>query len=176
MQTKQKDKALETITQITYNKQIPLAARNLLLAQGYDLLQDQEKAKASYSEMAKSVEDTAAAQTNLANQLLKHDPEAAEKALRRALQLDPLYSPALRLLARLLVDRGGEKEWQEAISLMDDCRWTIATSLLINRCACHIRPKGRARNLEKAQQIAEKLVSDSKGTEARGFTASSHNL
>ena len=168
VQTKQKDKALETIKQITYNKQIPAAARNLLLAQGYDLLQDQEKAKASYSEMAKSVEDTAAAQTNLANQLLKHDPEAAEKALRRALQLDPRYSPARRLLARLLVDRGGEKEWQEAITLMDGLSVDERNEPLNQSLrAAILAQRGGRDNLEKAQQIAEKLVSDSKGTEAR---------
>ena len=168
VQTDQKDKALETITQITDNKQIPNADRNLLLAQGYDLLQDHDKAKASYGELAKSAEDTAADQTKLANQLVRQDPEAAEKALRRALQLEPLYSPARRLLAQILVDRGGEKEWQEAIALMDGVSVNERNDPLNQSLqATLLARRGGRDNLEKARQIVEKLIKDSKDGSAR---------
>jgi Flp pilus assembly protein TadD len=100
------------------------------------------------------------------------DPQAAEKALRRALQLDPNYNAARLILAKLLLDKfksspGGEAEWNEALSLVsgsltdpreERLRQTLQALLYATR--------GGKKNLEQARAIVEKLVSDPKQASA----------
>jgi tetratricopeptide (TPR) repeat protein len=164
VESDQKEQVLKTIAQIADNKQMPPTDRNLLLAQGYDLLKDREKADAAYSELARSAEDTAAAQTNLARQLAARDPELAEKALRRALQLTPRYEPARRLLAIILMEKGGETQWQEAVALMDGASVDKGGDPLNQALhAVLFAQRGGRENFEKAETIAVALVDNSKG-------------
>jgi tetratricopeptide (TPR) repeat protein len=161
--TDQKAKALNTIAQFADNKQMTSADRNFLLAQGYELLKDREKADASYGELTRSTEDTAVAQTNLARQLAARDPELAEKALRRALELAPQYEPARRLLAIVLVQRGGEKQWREAVALVEGASVDKGSDPLGQ--ALHgmlFAQRGGRENLEKAEKIVQTLVNNSK--------------
>ena len=72
-------------------RELPQADRTLLLAQGYELVRDDAQAKENWKTRKRQTKDTPAEQTTLAKQLLDRDPQAAEKALRRALQLDANY-------------------------------------------------------------------------------------
>lgn len=158
----QPDRIRELLAEVDKNEKIPAGGRKLLLAYGYELIGDPAAAKASCRELLALAADTAAVRTRVAAQVARFDPEQAEAALRRALQLEPRYGPARHLLAGILADRGGQKEWEEAIALLQDTpRGEQDAGLRELLRAALLARRGGPENLRQARQIAQELLATS---------------
>jgi tetratricopeptide (TPR) repeat protein len=153
--------AKEYLRGLSENVAIPQADRTRVLAQGHELIGDAVKAKETWKTLAGEVKDTAVEQTALGEQLMNRDPEGAEKALRRALQIDKNYGAARVMLAGLLANRGGEAEWKEALSLLSDSLADARQERLRQTVLALVyASRGGKANLEKARNIVERLLSD----------------
>jgi tetratricopeptide (TPR) repeat protein len=167
VRTKQPDRARETLKAVVKNEKLDEAQRALILAQGYESLGDQEQAQANFRQAAKLAADDATAQLRLVDYLLRtgagKDRSEPEQMLRGVLQRWPDSGSARRMLAELLMERGGEREWQEAIGLVQQTG-ADHTALDVDRRmqAMLLAQRGGKENLEKAQQIFEELVVDPK--------------
>jgi tetratricopeptide (TPR) repeat protein len=170
--TEQPERARETLQAVVKNEKLDEGKRALILAQGYETLGDQEQAQANYRLAAKLAADDAAAQLRLADYLLRtgaaDSRSEPEQVLRGVLQRWPDSGPARRMLAELLMERGGEKEWQEAIRLVEQTN-AEHTALDVDRRmqAMLLARRGGKENLDKAREIFEGLVADPK--KAIGF-------
>jgi tetratricopeptide (TPR) repeat protein len=153
------DRAREVLGQLEKNVKASGAERAFLVAQAHELLGDTKKAEASYHEIERLAPDDAAMQERLAARLLTANPAEAEKALRRALAINPRSATARRTLAALLAERGGETEWQEAQQLLGASAATGDESVLDRRIeAMLLTRRGGPENVTKARQIVEKLA------------------
>ena len=112
--------AKEYLEKLDKNTEIAAADRTRLLAQYYELIQDGAKAQETWKTLESQTQDTPAEQTTLAQQLAKSDLQAAEKALRRALQLDAKYYAARFMLADLLANRGGKENLAQAREIAEN--------------------------------------------------------
>ena len=91
----------------------------LLFAQMHELLGDVEDADAYYRKVVAEAPNLASSQIAAARFFFRRNPDQAEKCLRRAIALEPNGDVARRLLATLLVDRGGnDKEIDQAWKLL----------------------------------------------------------
>lgn len=165
VRTKQPDRARETLRKVAANQKLSEDQRESILARGYELLGDREQANLHYRQAAKLSADDPAAQLRLAQYLLRtsNDRSEVEQMLRGVLQRWPDSSPARRMLAELLMERGGEKEWQEAVRLAEQAGAGRTTSDVDRRMqASLLAQRGGRENIEKAKQILEELVADPK--------------
>ncbi|MCC6127015.1 MAG: tetratricopeptide repeat protein [Pirellulales bacterium] len=154
--------AKEHLEKIKANAKIPEVERQRLLAEGCELLQDAAGAGAAWQAVIGLTGDAPEEQTALAERLLMadRDPASAEKALRGVLKKAPETARARQLLAKILVARGGEREWNEALSLVSgkhadpqEERQSQALKAVI------YANRGGKKNLEQARAIYEKLAS-----------------
>lgn len=156
---KQLDRARATIEQFAQQIDVPPAKRELLLATGYDAIGDLKLALAHVRMAEKLDPESAVVQERLAASLLRSDGAAAEKALRRALKLNPQSVTARRMLASLLADRGGEDRWREALKILDASGEGGQPTPVDQRMqALLLARRGGTENLAKARHILEALV------------------
>ncbi|MBN1588463.1 MAG: tetratricopeptide repeat protein [Pirellulales bacterium] len=165
VQSKQTDRARETLQTLVKNTELSDVQRATVLAQGYNLLGDRDKAEANYREAARLAPDDAETQMRLASFLLQSDTAAAEQALRRALEISPESGDARRTLAAVLAARGSESEWQEVERLLDrpdsdqnasSVDQRLQVTLLLRR--------GGKDNLRKARILLEKILANPEQT------------
>lgn len=155
--------ARDTLQRLAKNFKASDAERALLLAQGYEVIGEPQKAEAAYREAGRLGSDNPAVQQRVAERLLPRDPAEAEKALRRALELDPKSATARRSLAALLAERGGDSEWQEAQQLLEPSAAGADGSHLDRRLqALLLARRGGKENLAKAREMVNKLIADPK--------------
>ena len=163
IRTTQPVRARETLLQIVKNEKLSEAQRASILARGYELLGDQEQAKANYRKAAQLDANDAATQLGLARYLLRTsagaDRAEPEQLLRRVLARWPDSSPARWMLAELLVERGGEQQWQEARRLAEGAGNDRTVPEVSRRVqAMLLARRGGKENLAQARQILEELV------------------
>lgn len=173
LRNEQPDRAKETLQELAQKVDLSEAQRAFVLAQGYEQLAqrkegdekkaDLKEAEAKYREAQRLAPDNVGVQSRLAAFLLglRTDPVAAEKAVRRLLQLAPQSGPARRALATILAARGGEKEWQEAQQLLERSGAAADVSNLDQRLqAMLLARRGGKDNLQKARRLLEQLITD----------------
>jgi tetratricopeptide (TPR) repeat protein len=144
-----------------------------LLARGYRLLGDKERALAKYREAARLEPQNAAMKLQLAEYLGRvgtaADGAEAEQMLRDVLRESPKSFAAARarqLLVTILVGRGGKEAWEEARNLVDKAGENRAFSSDDRRVqAMFLCCRGGTENLDKAREILETLVADPKTAE-----------
>ena len=119
LQTRQPKLADQTLKDLDLRAKLPDSDKALLLAEGYRAVGDRKNADAKFQEAERLAPKSAVVQERRADYLTGSDLDAAEKALRRAMELDPQSATARRRLAGLLVARGGESKWQEALRLLE---------------------------------------------------------
>ena len=161
LQTRQPEKARQTLQELAGRAKLADADRALLLAEAYEALNDRKAAEAKFREAERLAPKSAAVQERLAGFLSGTDPDAAEKALRRAVELEP-QSPRLRQkLAAHLAARGGEPQWQEAMRLLEGAGGPGNVADLDRRLqALLLVGRGGKENTAKAREILEQIVAD----------------
>ncbi len=167
IRTNRPTRARETLQEIIENEKLSETQRASILARGYELLGDWEQAKANYRKAARLDADDAAAQLRLARYLLRtsagEDRSEPEQLLRGVLERWPDSSPARWMLAELLVERGGEQQWQEAQRLVEEAGKDRTVPEVGRRVqAMLLTRRGGKENLAKAKQILEELVVSAK--------------
>ncbi len=167
--SKQSDRARETLQEVAKNEKLTESERASILAQGYELLGDQEQAKINYRQAAKLAPDDGAAQVRLATYLLRTgtDTSEPEQLLRGVLQRKPDSGDARRMLAALLLERGGEEQWKEARRLVEQAAADRTNPDADRRMdALLLARRGGKENVDQATRIFEELVVDPNKVEA----------
>jgi tetratricopeptide (TPR) repeat protein len=109
--------ARQTLEQL---EKSPIAAgrRSFALAQGYELIGDEELAEHWYRQAQEASPDDLAVLERMASFFRARDPQLAERTLRHAVEIAPHDGRARRSLALLLTNRGTDRDWQEADQLL----------------------------------------------------------
>lgn len=119
VQSEQLDEARKTLEQLVTKIPADQAGqREFVSGQGYELIRDFEEADAHYRKAMDLAPDSVGVQKQAANFFSFRDVDRAEQALRQVMKLEPA-SDVRRRLAMLLARRGGEKNWKEAIELLE---------------------------------------------------------
>jgi tetratricopeptide (TPR) repeat protein len=154
----QRSAAESALNSLASKAEAEKSERAFMVAQGYELLGDTEKAEKLYRRAAELGSTKVQAQVRLAAMLVRRDPAEAEKLLRESLATDPNSSPARRLLAAILAGRGGAEAWQEVQQLLaneeSDAADARLKSLLLSL-------RGGAENLQRAIDLLRPLVKES---------------
>jgi tetratricopeptide (TPR) repeat protein len=160
LQTEHKDLARQTLGELEENVDLARGELVSVLAESYDRLGDVEKAAANYREARRLDPENTVKQMRLANFLIRSDKaDEAEAILRDVVEKDPRADAARYRLADILVTRGGKKEWQEALKLLEKSGTDENVFNLDRRLQALllVRRAGR-KNLEKARDLLEGLV------------------
>ena len=163
--TEQPDRARQTLGEVAKNETLSQAQRASILARGYESLGDPGQAEVNYRQAVRLAPDDVALQLRLAEFLLRTSTgtdryDEPEKILRKW----PDSGPARRILAELLMERGGEDQWKEALRLVEQQAGKDRTMPEVDRRlqAMLLARRGGKENLDKAKQILEGLVLDTK--------------
>ena len=168
VRNKNPDPAREALQEFAKNEKLTPTQRALVMAQGYETLGDRQQAKLKYQEAVGLAPDDEAVHVACAQFLSRGGNEGdslkAEELLRAFLKRVPQAGNARRTLAALLVDRGGEKEWQEAQGLLGQSGGDGPGSAALDRRmqALTLFRRCGSENLARAKRILESLVPDSK--------------
>jgi tetratricopeptide (TPR) repeat protein len=160
--SKQADRARKVLEKVADNEKLTEMERALLAAGGYAQLGDRKLAVTAYRKAVELSKGDPAVQMRLVEFLLRgndpHDAAEAEKVLRG---MAKQHDPARRRLAQLLVERGGELEWQEAQGLLLES--SVAGDAELDRLfqVRTLMVRGGKENLEKAERLCEELLADS---------------
>lgn len=158
LRTGQKEEALKTLQNLPEKADLSDAQRAFILAQGYELLGDRDTAQTHYDTAQRLAPEDVTILLKRAEFQLAGDVAAAEKTLRQVLKIDPQQGQARRVLASILVARGGETAWQEAQTLLEAAGGTTAASLDQRLQASLLARRGGVKNRTKARQILEQLI------------------
>ncbi len=155
----QADEARGVLQRLADDDRAMVAERAIVLGQGFQLVGDLAQAQNYYQRAAQLGVSDADIQVQAARFFVQVDPAQAEVCLRQALKLSPAQSEARQLLARLVVSRGGQAGWQEALHLVGNSGGPAAerrtwVDLLLAR--------GGMENRNQASQILEDLARDSR--------------
>ncbi len=162
VRTKQLDRARAAVEQCARKVEVPPAEREMILAAGYQAIGDHDQALVHFQQAEQLDAQNAGIPEEIGKILLTDDPPVAEKALRRALELNPRSDNARRMLAELLARRGGEERWREAVQMLDrssDGNKPEKSDRHLE--AALLAQRGGPENLARSQQILEELLADS---------------
>ncbi len=155
IRTGRSDEARQMLAELPEQVSLPVADIAFVQAQGYELLGDREAAKRHYAVAENAAPDHFPLQMRIANFYLAEDSAHAEKALRKALELNRSSGSARRMLAAVLA--GDPDRWGEAVRLLSEGSETaderVQAALLAMR-----RSEDRVNDLEASRQILERLV------------------
>jgi tetratricopeptide (TPR) repeat protein len=139
---------------------LPKDQKLFLLAQGYALVRDVERAKELFTEAVAAAPDRLEVQLVAGAFFQQADSQSAERCFRRALEISPRNTVARRSLAILLVSRtGADQDMSQVTRLLDDAagldrtdpdQQRIEVLLLLSR--------GGAEGRQQARQILESLA------------------
>jgi len=132
--------------------------RPFILAQGYELMGERDKAAEYYDKAAEGAEKTPAVLIRKAIFHLKTKPDIARRCLEDALRIDPKSLAARQYLASLLAISGREEDWQraEALLIADDAA-NASNSESQRLRAILLARKGGVDNLLRAEEIITAL-------------------
>ncbi|MGO9112643.1 MAG: tetratricopeptide repeat protein [Thermoguttaceae bacterium] len=161
--TGRKELARDTLEEMLRRTKLSEIDRELLRADILARLGDRKDAKDAYGKAIEAANEDPAVQMRLAEFLLSNNDPAddveAERVLRRIMRQ---HDPARRRLAKVLINRGGEPEWEEAQKLLElsagdpasvEDRFTQARSMTL---------RGGAENLAKAADICQDLLKEAR--------------
>ncbi len=156
--TGQPKRAREKLTELAKSMAVNATAKNLIIAQGFELLGEREEAANYYSQAVQAAPQDAQVLLRVAAFYRQTDIDEAVDHARKAFALD--HQPtAKRLLAALLTERSRDEDWAEAQRLLDDAPGEVATLGQDNRFrAALLARRGGAENLARAVLILEELV------------------
>jgi tetratricopeptide (TPR) repeat protein len=159
--SKQADRARKVLEKAAANEKLTEMQRALLAAGGYAQLGDRKLAVTAYRKAVEVSKGDPAVQMRLVEFLLRSndadDVAEAEKVLRG---IANQHDPARRRLAQLLVERGGEPQWQEAQRLLES---SVAGDAELDRLfqVRTLMVRSGKENLAKAERLCEELLADS---------------
>jgi exosortase len=157
LRTGQTDGAGEVLEGLAANSELSDLQRAVILAQGYALLGDREKAEPNFRKAFELAPDDVDLQMQVGTFLVSTDAEEAEKRFNRVLEIDRTRGDARRQLAQLRATRGGEKGWKEAQGLLLSESSPDEKHLNQRLLAALLARRG---NRKDAMQLLEELVKD----------------
>lgn len=155
--------ARDTFDKLLANVKLSDVDRELVRADMLSRLGDRKEAGAAFRKAAQIANDDPPVTMRLAMFLLNnHDAEDDAEAERLLRQIAPRHEPARRLLAGLLIGRGGEADWEEGLKFLEQSAGDPAFEMdRVAEIRLLMRRRGDA-NLEKAAGIAEELLAEAK--------------
>jgi len=119
--TKQPERARQLLEQMESGGMVAAEQRPFMLAQGYALAGDRERAKKLYQAAAQTNRNSQQVQLQAARYFWQTDPELAKTCLDRVLELEPGNRTAKQLSALLRFREGGtEQELEQVYASLDD--------------------------------------------------------
>lgn len=166
LRMEQREQAEAYLRELAENRNLTEAGRALLLAGGYEVLGDQQRAEANYRRVAELERAEATAQMALVEFLLRRgDAPALDEARQLLEQLvsgQPDFRPARRALALLLARTGNDADWQQAQGLLSEAVAGEELSAADRRLqALLLVRRGGPENRRQARQMLEKLLAES---------------
>ena len=158
VRTGQTDGAGEILEELAANEELSELERAVILAQGYVLLGDREKAEPNFRKAFELAPDDVDVQMQAGTFLMSTDGEEAEKRFNRVLELDPTRGDARRQLAQFRATRGGEKGWREAEGLLQFSESSPGEAHLNKRLLAVLH--ARRGNRGEAIPLLEELIED----------------
>jgi tetratricopeptide (TPR) repeat protein len=137
------------------------AARQLLLAMGYDALGDPASARRVFEAAVAAGPHDAYLRERYVNFLASRDVAEARRQCEALLEIDPKNPRARRILATLLAAGGGEDDWRRAQEMLEDARdadagdYRLRAVLLARRGRDRLE---RVNNLEAARRIVTQAI------------------
>lgn len=174
LQTKNLEKARQTVDHLGKSIKFPLEERSYVLAQFYEQLGDDKQAAEYYRNAEQAASSNPAVLVRLAAFYLSTDPEEAERCAKKALEIDPRSGEARRTLALILASRGTDADWRQAEELLSVQAPDEASSARNGQLqALLLARRGGRSHLEQAIKILEELVarSDNRVLESRVMLA-----
>lgn len=167
LRSDQREAARETLQALAKQAQLGDAERAFVLAQGYELLGEDEQARAQYGTAVKAAPDSVAIAARWAGFLSRRDPSQAEAALVRLMELAgqrastrALADSARRGLATLLAARGGEDDFEKATKLLQQTGDDQRVTELDQRLQAVLLVQRKNPDLARAQQLLEDLINN----------------
>lgn len=154
----QKQQARDTLDRLAKNAKLEEAERRFVLAQGYELLGDQESAAASYQAAAAAAPENTAILLRMSGFYLRTNPDESQKCLRKVLRIDPNSGVARRTLSAILAARGSDEDWDEVNRLLLGAEQEQFSSQDNRLSAVLLVQRGGAENYTRAARILEELV------------------
>jgi predicted Zn-dependent protease len=153
LRTRQIDEARKTLENLPASDSNSPGQRSFILAQGYQLLGEIDAATEHYKRARLQEPKSVPILMKSAEFLYRTDIDEAERILVKVRSIDPQNRAAQRMLAQVLIARGGKDRWEEAQRLLagqtaNDSRM-LAKSLL---------QRGGEENRGKARRLLEQLM------------------
>ncbi|HUY91125.1 MAG TPA: tetratricopeptide repeat protein [Pirellulales bacterium] len=163
--TKQVDAGRKLLAELEQSDTVADSEQAFVLAQGYALLGDRDRAKSLYLDAVKRNTDSVYVQLQAAGYFLQTDLDLAKQCVNRVLQLEPNHETARNLSALLRFSEGGtEEELEEVYKLLDRNRDDDALSVSGQRLkALMLVRRGGENSRRRAREVLEALV-DVEGT------------
>jgi Tfp pilus assembly protein PilF len=158
--TKRTDAARALLARLQESSQFKAPERALFLAQSYAMLGDASQAQKWYRDAIAVGAERADIQRDAAKFFAGVDSALAEQCARKALQLDPAHKEARRLLATLLIDRGGQAEELSEVWKLIDSSVQGSDSTDRRLEAIFLLRRGGADNRKRARKIFEALIAE----------------
>ena len=166
--TKEKEKSSRVLARLEQSTQVDATQKNLLLAQGYELIGQQEAAQKQFEELAGRTAGDLNMQLRAARFYLKSDPHKAGEMLRGVLAAHPESHAARRMLALALATQG-DKGLEEAQQVLTQAGVDSAAAADDQRIrALLLTRQGGVANLNRAVEIVEGLVANQAADVAPG--------
>jgi Tfp pilus assembly protein PilF len=158
--TKQIDLARQLLKELGDGERVAGDLRAFVLARGYALLGDHERAKSLYLEAVKTNRDSVDVNLQASRYFLDTAPELAKQCVNRVLELEPNHHSAMQLAALLQFrDAGTEQELEQAFGLLDRAGGGDAPEVSDQRLkALLLLRRGGETSRRRALQILEGLV------------------
>jgi cellulose synthase operon protein C len=169
IRTKQLERAGAAVEQFSRRIDVPEVQRELVRAAGYQAIGDRDRALSHYRKAEQLEPQNSEVQERIGAILVSSDPAAAEKALRRALELNPQSTTARQALVKLLGSGGGEQRWKEALAILEEPGSSVDKPQQLDRrlqALLHAN-RGGPDNLAKAVQILSEILADPNQTPSR---------
>lgn len=157
--TKQPEQARQLLEDLESGGMVADEQRPFLLAQGYALAGDHERAKALYQDAARTNRDSPNVQLQAARYFWQTDPELAQPYVDRVLELAPGHRIASQLSALLRFREGGTEQELEHVYALLDRSGDDAANLSDQRLkALMLLKRGGAKARGRARHILEGLL------------------
>lgn len=157
--------AFRTTLQKLAAANVPPAEKAVLLAQGYELLEQPQLAAEQYKVAIRATDDSLALEMRLATVQLQYAPEAAESTLRSLRRKMPQSSAARRMLAITLAANRRATAWTEIETLLAPHKNADVEDL---RLAAFLRLQRQgADGISDARRLFERVVERSEQPEVQ---------
>jgi tetratricopeptide (TPR) repeat protein len=155
--------ARDTFEKMFRNAKLPEIDRELLRGQALTRLGDRTGAKDAYRKAVEASKEDPVVEMQLAEFLLGSSDPADEAEAEKLLHgIMRQYDPARRRLAEVLINRGGEEQWEEAQKLLEQSAGNPISFVDRFVQARSLARRGGAENLGKAVDVCQALLKEAK--------------